>query len=297
MQHSSPLFYVSAKRLWAGLVLTLVMTSVAGAQESDAELAPPDDTATADTASVPSRSKVQEQSLERLLPATQQRRLDIDNQAFLGLFLPAARPKALGSIILIAGQDEHADWPVLIGPARRQLSAEGWHTLAISLPERGSAKPGLGDEQSTSQELQYRTQVLARIQAARQVLEAEGGADKNLPIVLLGRGKGALWALIAAAESGSPPTAALILQDLPQTAEGETTSLLLEQWAGPTYDILISPAEHAEARKLQARRLAHNRYQQLIWPQSGNSDLKQQMLIKRVGGWLKRALSETPGNA
>ena len=23
----------------------------------------------------------------------------------------------------------------------------------------------------------------------------------------------------------------------------------------------------------------------------------QQMLIKRVGGWLKRALSETPGNA
>ncbi|PCC98809.1 DUF3530 family protein [Halopseudomonas pelagia] len=298
MQHSSYLLCVSAKRLWVGLVLTLAMASMAGAQESDTEPAAASGTATTDTASAPSRSKVQEQSLERLLPATQQRRLDIDDQAFLGLFLPAAQPKALGSIILIAGQDEHADWPVLIGPARRQLSAEGWHTLAISLPERGYAAPGLGDEQSTSPELQYRTQVLARIQAARQVLEAEGGADKDLPIVLLGRGEGALWALIAAAETGSPPTAALILQDLPVTAEGETTStLLLEQWAGPTYDILISPAEHAEARKLQARRLAHNRYQQLIWPQSGHSELKQQMLIKRLGGWLKRALSETPGNA
>ncbi|MBQ0742435.1 MAG: DUF3530 family protein [Pseudomonas sp.] len=297
MQHSSPLFDLPAKKLCTGLALMLAMASMAGAQESNAEPAAANDTATTDTVSAPSRSKVQEQSLERLLPATQQRRLDIDDQAFLGLFLPAARPKALGSIILIAGQDEHADWPVLIGPARRQLSAKGWHTLAISLPERGSADPGLGVEQSTDQELQYRTQVLARIQAARQVLKAEGGAEKNLPIVLLGRGEGALWALIAAAETGSPPTAALILQDLPQTAEGETTSLLLEQWTGPTYDILISPADHAEARKLQARRLAHNRYQQLIWPQSGHSDLKQQMLIKRVGGWLKRALSETPGNA
>lgn len=279
-------------------MLALCMVFTAGAQEGETE--PPATTEPGEPdapLAAPSRGKVQEQSLERLLPATQQRRLDIGEQAFLGLFLPAARPKPLGSIILIAGQDEHADWPILIGPARRQLSAQGWHTLAISLPERSVAEEDPGDAQRIASEQSFHDQALARIQAARQVLTAEGG-DTELPIVLLGRREGALWALTSATEEGSEPTAALILQELPQTGTGEAGSAaLLEKWTGPTYDILISPAEHAESRKLQAKRLSHEEYRQLVWPQSGDSELKQEMLIKRVGGWLKRTLSESPDSA
>lgn len=293
MRYPSSLSCLPPKRLCLGLLLLFGFALAAGAQQA----AP--DTNTADTpTSAPSRSQLQEQNLERLLPATQQRRLDINEQAFLGLFLPAARPKPLGGIILIAGQDEHADWPILIAPARRQLSAAGWHTLAISLPETDILKQGLDDAERQTQNNSFRDQTLARIQAARQVLVAEGGEDKNLPIVLLGRGEGALWALSAAVEQGNPVPAALVLQDLPQTSQGVTdTTRLLEQWSGPTYDILMSRVGQAETRKLQADRLDHKRYRQLIWPQSGGSELKQQMLIKRVGGWLQRTLIENPDNA
>tara|TARA_R110002020_G_scaffold97139_8_gene231989 strand:+ start:525 stop:1397 length:873 start_codon:yes stop_codon:yes gene_type:complete len=249
----------------------------------------------------PTRSQVQELSLERLLPATQQRRLNIGEQAFLGLFLPAAQPQPWGGIILIAGQDEHADWPMLIAPARRQLSAAGWHTLAISLPERDAPEHGLEASERLTRDDAYREQTLARIQAARQVLIAEGGEQQNLPVVLLGRGEGAFWALSAAvavestAEAANPLAAALILQGLRQTTQGETTTNhLLEQWSGPTYDILMSRPEQAEARRLQAKRLGHDRYRQLLWPQGETSELQQQILIKRLDGWLQRVLNETP---
>lgn len=288
-----------SKRLWLslGLMCGLALTSTVQAADPDPAVPPTTKTADAPVAA-PSRSQVQEQSLERLLPATQQRRLDIGEQAFLGLFLPAARPKPLGGVILIAGQHEHADWPLLVGPARRQLSTAGWHTLAISLPEQGNLERELDDAQRLTQDQHYRDQALARIQAAQQVLKAEGGTDKDLAIVLLGRGAGALWALNAAVEGGGTPAVALVLQDLPQTTQGEMdTARLLEQWKGPTYDILMSPSAHAETRKLQAKRLGNEHYRQLLWPQSGNAELKQQMLIKRVGGWLQRTLSENPDNA
>lgn len=296
MRCSSSLSCLSSKRLCLGLALMCGITLTTGARavDSDPAVTPAADTPVA----APSRSQVQEQSLERLLPATQQRRLDIGEQAFLGLFLPAARPQPLGGVILIAGQHEHADWPVLIGPARRQLSTAGWHTLAISLPEQSSLEHQPDDAQRLAQDQHFRDQALARIQAARQVLMAESGAVTDLPIVLLGRGHGALWALNAAVEGGAAPAAALVLQDLPQTTPGEIDSAgLLEQWTGPTYDILMSRSPHAETRKLQAKRLGHARYRQLLWPQSGNAELKQQILIKRVGGWLQRTLSETPDNA
>ena len=261
-----------SKGFFLGLILLLGGPTSALAQDpiSATDAAKPADAAPDTSISAPTRSQVQELSLERLLPATQQRRLDIGEQAFLGLFLPAAQPEPWGGIILIADQNEHADWPNLIGPGRRQLSAR--------------AK-------------QYQEQTLARIQAARQVLIAEGGEQKNLPIVLLGRGEGAFWALSAATQTtqAGEPLAALVLQNLGHIEQGETTtSQLLEQWPGPTYDILTSRNESGEARRLQARRLGHAQYRQLMWPQGDSSDLQQQMLIKRLDGWLQRTLTQSP---
>lgn len=291
--------HLPSKGFLLGLILLLGGLTSAWAQEpaSDTAADVPIETAPAISISAPTRSQVQELSLERLLPATQQRRLDIGEQAFLGLFLPAAQPEPWGGIILIAGENEHADWPTLIGPARRQLSAAGWHTLAISLPESEGPDLARDEEQRQARAKQYQEQTLARIQAARQVLIAEGGEQKNLPIVLLGRGEGAFWALLAAAQTkeAGEPLAALVLQNLARIEQGETTtSELLEQWPGPIYDILTSRNESAEARRLQARRLGHAQYRQLMWPQGENSDLQQQMLIKRLDGWLQRTLTDSP---
>ena len=288
-----------SKGFFLGLILLLGGPTSALAQDpiSATDAAKPADAAPDTSISAPTRSQVQELSLERLLPATQQRRLDIGEQAFLGLFLPAAQPEPWSGIILIADQNEHADWPNLIGPGRRQLSAAGWHTLAISLPEPDGPDLALDEEQRQARAKQYQEQTLARIQAARQVLIAEGGEQKNLPIVLLGRGEGAFWALSAATQTtqAGEPLAALVLQNLGHIEQGETTtSQLLEQWPGPTYDILTSRNESGEARRLQARRLGHAQYRQLMWPQGDSSDLQQQMLIKRLDGWLQRTLTQSP---
>lgn len=305
MHHPTSPSCLRTTGLFLGLTLLLCRTPAALAQEPVADAPPAPETA-AEAAqpqtavTPPSRSQVQELSLERLLPATQQRRLDIGEQPFLGLFLPAARPEPWGGIILIAGQEEHADWPTLIGPARRQLSAAGWHTLAISLPERTALGHEVDEAARRAHQEAYREQTLARIKAARQVLIAESGDQPDLPVILLGRAQGAFWALSAAvaAEAGSPVADALILQGLQQTTEGEvSTSALLEQWSGPTYDILISPSAHADARRLQAKRLGHAGYRQLRWPRGDNSELQQEMLIKRLDGWLRRLLSEIPGGA
>lgn len=281
--------------LYLGLVAMLSLPAIAQTEVPviAAEPAPESET----TAPSLTRSQAQEQDLERRFPASEQRRLAVAGQAFLGLFLPAARPEPLGGVVLIAGRGEHADWPALIGPARVQLSAAGWHTLSISLPEPLPADYSLDEQAQAAREAQYLSQAVQRIQAARQVLVAEGNEEQPLPIVLLGRGEGALRALGAAADQQGKPPAALILYDLAWPAGDSRSEAALEQWRGPTYDIVTSASPQARQRTLAARRLGHEHYRQLIWLQSDNSDLTQQMLIKRLGGWLERALSETPDNA
>ncbi|WP_373185762.1 DUF3530 family protein [Halopseudomonas sp.] len=253
----------------------------------------------APAASLP-RAERQEQALHKQLPGAQLRQLESGDDHFLGLFLAAAQPEPRGGVLLIADRNEHADWPELIAPARRQLSDLGWHTLAITLPDAPLADPTLEGSDRIEMMAEAAERTIRRINIAAQALQAEGAKS----LVLLGRGEGAFWALHATAASARPQieAAALILAHSrpPALAEGgwEKIDELLAQWQNPAYEIFAGSGAvtHKRARQheLSARRNANGQYQQLLLPKQDRSELGQRMLVKRLQGWLDKKLPAQP---
>lgn len=87
------------------------------------------------------RSAIEAQELARKLPA-QAKMLDAAGQSFVALWMPANTAQAKGAVILLPGNGQTADWPRGIGPLRRRLPDDGWHTLSLSLPDNpGEALP------------------------------------------------------------------------------------------------------------------------------------------------------------
>lgn len=241
-----------------------------------------------------SRAQNQEQALHRKLPTAQLRQLESGEDAFLGLFLPAARPQPRGGIMLIADRNEHADWPELIGPARRYLSSQGWHTLAITLPETPRLDPALDEAARNGLLTETAERTTRRINTAAQALQAEGAET----LVLLGRGEAAFWVLQATTADATPRTeaAALILMQSrsPTYAPERHAQLdgLLALWQKPVYEIFDGAdqvsREQAQDRKLNARRLANQGYDQLLLIKQDQSELGQRVLAKRLQGWLEK---------
>jgi hypothetical protein len=248
----------------------------------------------------PTRSERQEQALRQQLPTAQQRQLEVGDDTYLGLFLAAAQPRPRGGILLIADANEHADWPELIGPARRELSSLGWHTLAISLPDAPPAVAALQEPARIELAAQRAALATRRINAAAQALNAEGGEV----LVILGRGEGAFWALHSTASDADPSVdaEALILYQTrpPEGNESGQAGVkeLLAQWKKPAYDIFNGQHEAnqkgARAHELDARRQGNGQYQQLVLPQQDQSTLGQHMLVKRLQGWLDKTVTQQP---
>ncbi|MEH6491506.1 DUF3530 family protein [Halopseudomonas sp.] len=314
------------------LLIALSLPLCSQAQTPETEEAAADATPTAQAgkrAESPSRNALYQQALERRLPTEEQRQLDFHGESQLGLYLPAARPEALGGVLLIAGPGEHADWPELIGPARRRLSDAGWNTLSISLPDaplpasvaepatpnpdvdtadkEGSDEPEdpqlAADNQpdqppvpTTAQAItttDYATRCMQLIQAAWQVLAAE----KNEHITLITRAEAGYWALRAASPPASqqPPHAIVLFKPRDAAIEGQPSlNLLLEKWDKPLLELLAasSPQGAIQAREHQriARRMGHSLYQQWDIDYLPDSVLADDMLQKRLQGWLERRL-------
>ncbi|SDS44463.1 Protein of unknown function [Halopseudomonas sabulinigri] len=316
------------------LLIALSLPLCSQAQTPETEEAAADATPTAQDgkrAESPSRNALYQQALERRLPTEEQRQLDFHGESQLGLYLPAARPEALGGVLLIAGPGEHADWPELIGPARRRLSDAGWNTLSISLPDAplpASVAPApeadadavdaeasdepedpllAADNQpdqppatavaSAESSADYATRCMQLIQAAWQVLAAEN----NEHITLITRADAGYWALRAASPPASqqPPHAVILFKPRDPAIEGQPSlNLLLEEWDKPLLELLAagSPQGAIQAREHQriARRAGHNLYQQWDIDYLQNSVLADDMLQKRLQGWLERRLLNQP---
>lgn len=312
------------------LLFALLLPFHAQAQTSETEAdAAPEAVEPNTRVDAPTRSALYEQALERKLPTEEQRQLDFHGESQLGLFLPAARPEALGGVLLIAGPGEHADWPELIAPVRRQLSDAGWNTLAISLPDSPGASDSPNDppaedtqadttddtqteeeqglqaadnqpDQPPAPELKpdtsdpdYATRSMQLIQAAWQVLAAEG----NEHITIIARSEAGYWALRAASPpaSGQPPQALILFKPKDPSIKGQPSiNLLLEKWDKPLLELLNagSPRGAIQGREHQriARRTGHSLYQQWDIDYLRDSILADDMLRKRLQGWLERRL-------
>ncbi|WP_462379993.1 DUF3530 family protein [Pseudomonas sp. Marseille-QA0892] len=115
-------------------VLVFIASPAFAQAEPPAEPAEPAPAAPAQT-KVSERSEQEAAALIQRLPAEQQRTLKADDSEFLALWLPANRATAQGTVILVPGNNETADWPKVVGPLRRTLPESGWNTLSLTLPD------------------------------------------------------------------------------------------------------------------------------------------------------------------
>jgi len=232
------------------------------------------------------RSTVQEQALQRQIPTTQQRQLGEGESAFLGLFLPAARPDPLGSVLVVADVGEHANWPELIEPARASLSEAGWNTLAIGLPEPPPAHIGAAGDDHTARRSLLEQRIAERLELGVALLDETGAA----PVAVIARGQASYWVLQHA--DALPTVSALVAYQPRPAGPEQPLGPLLESWDKPLLDIATKGAlgrsDAARERQLIAQRTDHQHYRQILVSNPGNTPQTQQMLIKRIEGWLRK---------
>lgn len=116
--------------------------------------------------------------------------LKADNEKFIALWEPDTSSNSLGSVLILHGEGENADWPDTINPIRTALVQFGWSTLSIELP-------------NSQQNIDAEKLAAARIQAAAKYLDQKGQYN----IVIIGSGTGANRGLEFLQEQPARPNA------------------------------------------------------------------------------------------
>ncbi|AXM97729.1 alpha/beta hydrolase family protein [Pseudomonas plecoglossicida] len=100
------------------------------------------------------RSQEDAQALERLVPKAEQQTLEAGSESFLALWKPANDSDPQGTVIIVPGAGENADWPNAVGPLRRKFPDIGWHSLSVSLPDLVADSPQARVETAPAAETQ-----------------------------------------------------------------------------------------------------------------------------------------------
>lgn len=274
--------------------------------------------------SLPERSVEDAQALERQLPASEQQQLQAGSDEFLSLWRPANTADAQGTVIIVPGAGETADWPQGVGPLRRKLPDAAFNTLSLSLPDLVSQMPsarpmekpplpvttetqatppdaGAGVEKATAQDAEaaspeVQLQDPMKVDAERIFARIEAGIafaqqHNSRSIVLVGHGSGAYWATRYMAERQPAHVQRLVLVDTrtPDNAPQQIDELaaLLKV---PTTDIFYSDRQAAAAaaqQRLQAsKRNKGAVYSQVSLKSLPDRDAQAEQLFRRVKGAL-----------
>lgn len=270
------------------------------------------------------RSVEDAQALERQLPASEQQQLQAGSDEFLSLWRPANTADAQGTVIIVPGAGETADWPQGVGPLRRKLPDAAFNSLSLSLPDlvsqmptaRPTEKPplpvttetqatppdaGAGVEKATAQDAdtasaEVEMQDPMQVDAERIFARIEAGIafaqqHNSRRIVLLGHGSGAYWATRYMAERQPAHVQQLVLVD---TRTPDTAPQQIDELAAllkiPTSDIYYSDRQAAAAAaqlRLQAsKRQKGATYSQVSLKSLPDKAAQAEQLFRRVKGAL-----------
>ncbi|WP_158891512.1 MULTISPECIES: DUF3530 family protein [unclassified Pseudomonas] len=198
------------------LPLCLLLLGLAAPVRAEEAPTPAPEPPAAPTALAPAltRSQEQQQALMRQLPAEQQKTLQAGDESFLALLVPAARAKASGTVVLVPGDGESADWPTVIAPVRQQLPTYGWQTISLSLPD--PYDPVVAIERDT----------------APADTDAQANSEQTAPPVTGGSGTAPAAPTQAEAGSGEPAQAAVAPVDPEAAANAQATRVLARIAAG-----------------------------------------------------------------
>ncbi|MDQ7914497.1 DUF3530 family protein [Pseudomonas sp. 102515] len=198
------------------LPLCLLLLGLAAPALAEEPPTPVPETPAAPAALAPAleRSQEQQQALMRQLPAEQQKTLQAGDESFLALLVPAARAKAAGTVVLVPGAGESADWPNVIAPVRQELPTYGWQTISLSLPD--PYDPVVAIERDT----------------APADTDAQANSEQTAPPVTGGSGTAPAAPTQAEAGSGEPAQAAVAPVDPEAAANAQATRVLARIAAG-----------------------------------------------------------------
>lgn len=198
------------------LPLCLLLLGLAAPVRAEEAPTPAPEQPAAPTALAPAltRSQEQQQALMRQLPAEQQKTLQAGDESFLALLVPAARAKASGTVVLVPGDGESADWPNVIAPVRQELPTYGWQTISLSLPD--PYDPVVAIERDT----------------APADTDAQANSEQTAPPVTGGSGTAPAAPTQAEAGSGEPAQAAVAPVDPEAAANAQATRVLARIAAG-----------------------------------------------------------------
>jgi hypothetical protein len=270
------------------------------------------------------RSVADAQALERQLPASEQQQLQAGSDEFLSLWRPANTADAQGTVIIVPGAGETADWPQGVGPLRRKLPDAAFNSLSLSLPDLVSQMPtarpiekpplpvttetqatppdaGAGVEKATAQDAdtasaEVEMQDPMQVDAERIFARIEAGIafaqqHNSRRIVLLGHGSGAYWATRYMAERQPAHVQQLVLVD---TRTPDTAPQQIDELAAllkiPTSDIYYSDrqaaADAAQLRLQASKRQKGATYSQVSLKSLPDKAAQAEQLFRRVKGAL-----------
>jgi len=198
------------------LPLCLLLLGLVAPVRAEEAPTPAPETPAAPAALAPAltRSQEQQQALMRQLPAEQQKTLQAGDESFLALLLPSARAKTAGTVVLVPGDGESADWPNVIAPVRQELPTYGWQTISLSLPD--PYDPVVAIERDT----------------APADTDAQANSEQTAPPVTGGSGTAPAAPTQAEAGSGEPAQAAVAPVDPEAAANAQATRVLARIAAG-----------------------------------------------------------------
>jgi len=227
-------------------------------------------------------------SLEKGLTNVQAIWLNDGQAKFFAVFNPDQSGHPKGGVIILHDANSHPDKPEVIQPLRNTLPTHGWPSIAIQLPYLASI-----NDYSNKQEI-----INQRINKAVEHLQTIGIGN----IALLGHGTGAMSAAAYLSSQPSPTIQAFIgisLGMLKKENEAAQISQQIEKITVPILDIygsndldLVLKGEKDKANP--ARKAGNKKYTQIeVIGANHFFDNKDEVLVKRVRGWLAKNAAGT----
>lgn len=276
---------------------------------------------------LPERSQEEASALQRQLPQQEQQQLLAGSDSFLALWKPANIDQPKGTVIILPGAGESADWPQAVGPLRRKFPDDGWASLSVTLPDApndgilpraeekepvaapakdakaDAAKPADPVKSAEADAADSVTKAAAAEELAKAEAErvfsridsavAYAQQQKARSIVLLGHGSGAYWAARYLSERPSPLIQKLVLVSAREPSNAkprldEMTTTLKVKTADFVYKGLADNQDAALQRLQASKRTKTTGYTQVaLAAMPGNSADEQEQLFRRVRGWLE----------
>ena len=154
------------------------------------------------------------------------------------------------------------------------------------MPDAPRATVGNEGYDSDAAQRRFEQQVAERIELGLALL----GETDARPLAVIARGQAGFW--VAQQQDALRSIDALVLHQPRPAQDGERIEPLLEKWDKPLLDIatkgVLGRSDAARERQLNAQRANHLHYRQILVSNPGNTSQTQQMLIKRIDGWLRK---------